>query len=92
MEKNLLSFALGCIVIGTIAATSSNNQKVLLIKPATPELVITKTFNSTDIENINQYILKKCKEGFILKSNSLVVICKVNYTISYSTIIIMEKY
>lgn len=92
MKKNLLSFALGCILIGTIAATSSNIQKVLLIKPATPELVVTRTFNNTDIENINQYILKKCKEGFILKSNSLVVIYASGREAKYSTIVIMEKY
>jgi len=90
MKNNSLSFALGCIIIGTIAATSTKVEQVLTIKPAVPKLVVTKTFNLTNIETINQYILKKCKEGFILKSNSLVIFNS-GY-IEYSSIVIMEKY
>lgn len=91
MKSHILPFLAGCFLITTIAATSPKVQEILTFKPAQPKLVISQTFDNVSLNTINNFILKKVKEGYIIKSNSLVAIPN-TYPVTYSSIITLEKY
>lgn len=93
MKNQILPFLAGCFLITTIAATSPKVQEILTFKPAQPKLVISQTFDNVSLNTINNFILKKVKEGYIIKSNSLVNgNTNGGYSNEYSAIVTLEKY
>lgn len=92
MKNHILPFLAGCLLITTIAATSPKVQEILTFKPAQPKLVVSQTFEHVSLNTINNFILKKIKEGYILKSNSLLIITNNGYSKEHSAIVTLEKY
>jgi hypothetical protein len=91
MNTQILPFLAGCFLITTIAATSPKVQEILTIKPVQPSIVVSQTFDRVSINTINNFILQKYREGYILKSNSLLVPNN-TFPMQYSSIITLEKY
>jgi hypothetical protein len=92
MKSHILPFLAGCFLITTIAATSPKVQEILTFKPAQPKLVVSQTFEHVSLNTINNFILSKAREGYILKSNSLGIITSAGYSNEYSAIVTLEKY
>lgn len=91
MKSQILAFVAGCFLITTIAATSPKLQEILTFKPAQPKLVVSQVFEKTSLNTINNFILSKVKEGYIIKTNTLVSISN-TYPVTYSSIVTLEKY
>lgn len=79
MRKSILSFFAGiCLVILTAASTG-----ITEVKPANPKFIAMDNFWS--VEDAKNYIVKKSREGFVLKT------CSSDYR-GLGIIIVMEKY
>ena len=91
MKTQILPFLAGCLLITTIAATSPKVQETLSFKLLQPKLVVSQTFEKVSLSSINNFILKKIKEGYILKNNTLTSIPN-SYPTTYSAIVTLEKY
>jgi hypothetical protein len=92
MKSQILPFLAGCLLITTIAATSPKVQETLSFKPVQPKLVVSQTFEKVSLNTINNFLLSKIREGYVLKSNSLVSQMRGGYSIEYSAIVTLEKY
>lgn len=92
MKTNLLSFALGCILITTLATTSKDVKELLTIKPATPISVISRAFaddkEGSATRKASDYIKYGVTNGYVLKTVQLTSY----YHYTTYALVVMEKY
>ena len=86
MRNKIIPFLLGCLVFMSIAASTDT---FMTVKPMKPKFTLVKSFRSMYfIENeVKTYIESKIKEGYIVKSISM--IDDNNWS---KGIVVMEKY
>ena len=89
MKKQILSFLAGAIIIILLAATPQIQSVVF--KPQRPASVYVQEFGHSEhvAQDICEYINRKLKEGYIVKS---ITMCGTSYNGGETGIVVMEKY
>lgn len=91
--KNLFAVigltALATLGVGSIISSTTVQQSVITVKPATPRLTITESFRSVyePEEEVKEFIRANVRKGFILKS-----ITPFSTDSTYKVVVVMEKY
>lgn len=93
--KNLLTIigltALATLGVGSIISSTSVQQSVITVKPATPKLTITESFAAyyNPQDEVKEFIRANVRKGYVLKN---ITPFSAGDKSTYKVIVVMEKY
>jgi hypothetical protein len=93
--KNLFAIigltALATLGVGSIMSSTTVQQSIITVKPATPRLTITESFSSyyNPQDEVKEFIRANVRKGYILKN---ITPFSAGDKSTYKVVVVMEKY